>query len=150
MPWASITAMRSLCTSMRRLLNSPQHRSGRNTPESASVSAIAKCSSSPIFPCIPTSRPARALLETLEQPPAPGRGRPESLPDRDLPRYTAGAIDYALDQGARKQEILGEDAMFGPAPISATLRTALRTALAGAATAALTVAGSTVTASAQT
>jgi branched-chain amino acid transport system substrate-binding protein len=72
------------------------------------------------------------------------------LPDRDLPRYTAGAIDYALDQGARKQEILGENAMIGPACISATLRTAWRTALAGTATAALTVAGSTVSASAQT
>jgi branched-chain amino acid transport system substrate-binding protein len=40
--------------------------------------------------------------------------------------------------------------MIGPACISATLRTAWRTALAGTATAALTVAGSTVSASAQT
>jgi branched-chain amino acid transport system substrate-binding protein len=40
--------------------------------------------------------------------------------------------------------------MIGPARISATLRTAWRTALAGTATAALTVAGSTVSASAQT
>jgi hypothetical protein len=35
----------------------------------------------------------------------PGFGRPESLPDRNLPRYTAGAVDYAPDRGRESKNL---------------------------------------------
>jgi hypothetical protein len=64
MPWRSISAMRRSWMSMRRAWSSGQVASARKPFESASVSGMAKCSSSPILPF--TVSPFSALLPGLQ------------------------------------------------------------------------------------
>src|SRR6267154_1715136 len=104
MPWASITAMRSFCTSTRRPLNSGQHRCGFSkywSPEGESATR--------------NHCPIATFLDIL-----PARST--------MPRI----------KGLERKKFW-ENAMIGPAHIRTTL-----------AIAALTVAGNSVTASAQT
>ena len=55
MPWRSISARRRSWMSISRDSSSGQVASARKPLESLSVSGIAKCSSSPIFPCMVVS-----------------------------------------------------------------------------------------------